>query len=121
MGYSECVSIALDRHTDPDVGWPFERAGDCSQALRALCQKLVRVARRIRHHVEHALDEVEWHVFMEQIAHRVHEDQTPGPPPLRDAQRIVVDREAEPGPACPRIAVYLVLRLAHVLETAGQR
>jgi hypothetical protein len=58
---------------------------------------------------------------MEQVAHRVHEDDAGLPPSKGNHQGIGVRRDPKARPAGPRIAVGLVLRVAHGLEPLRQR
>ena len=74
----------------------------------------------VGHHLEHALDEVKRYVRVEQVAHRVHEDQAWCSPPVGELQQIFVQREAETGAAVLGVAVVLVPGVAHGLEALGK-
>src|SRR5215217_3281991 len=62
-----------------------------------------------------------WDLGVEQVTHRVHEDQPRPPPSGRSLQLRGVDRDPEAWPAGPRIAVMLVLGLSHPLQASSQR
>src|SRR4051812_26553012 len=62
--------------------WPFSE--DLKSVLRTRC-----------HDLEHLLDECERNILLEQIAHRVNEDQAWRSPSKRNGQRIVMESQLE--------------------------
>lgn len=73
--HPEGVAVVLDAHTHPDVGRPVQVLRERGEPLGALGEYLVGVPGRVGHDLEHPPDEVQRHLRVEQIAHRVHEDQ----------------------------------------------
>ena len=118
---TEGVAVVLDADAHPDVVWPVQFVGEGAQPAGALREDLVGVLWRVGHHLEHPADEVERHVGVEEIAHRVDEDQPRRAPRVGDAQGVLVDGQGEARAACARVAVVAVLGLAHGLESLGER
>ena len=57
--------------------------GNSAQTLRSLGEHLVGVLGRLPDHVEDLCDELDGHILVEEIAHRVHEDEPRGVPASR--------------------------------------
>ena len=65
----------LDAGAKPHIRRPVELIGMLGRNFGSLRQDLECVMRAGRHHLEDLLDERERHVHLEQVAHRVDEDQ----------------------------------------------
>lgn len=65
---------------------------------------------RPRHDIEHALDVLDRHVLVKEVAHRVHEDRLRLPPPKGQLQHVRLEGEREPVP---------IIRLPHRLQPLG--
>ena len=118
---AEGVAGVLHADAHPDVGWPVQIARDVAQPAGAFGEDLVGVLWRVGHHLEHPADEVERHVGMEEIAHRVDEHQPRRAPSVGDGQGDLVEGQRESGTAGAGIAIVAVLGLAHRLEPIGER
>ncbi|MDQ5894849.1 MAG: Response regulator [Actinomycetota bacterium] len=64
----------LDRDAHPNVRMPFEFGCQLSESILSLGKDLEHVMVRLPHHRENLLDVVERNPLMEEIAHRVDED-----------------------------------------------
>ena len=117
----EGVPVVLDAHAHPDVGRPVQVGRERGEPLGALGEYLIGVPRCIGHDREHLLYEVRRHLRVEEIAHRVDEDQPRRSPAVGRGQCVLVQGQGEAGPAGPRVAVVLVLGQPHRLEAAGER
>ena len=90
----------LDADTHPDIRRPCNLPGQLSQAGAALGENLKRMLRAILHRSKHPPDELQRHMFVKEVAHRVDEDQSRLAPALRqlDGVRMQCDLEALPIP-----------------------
>lgn len=119
--HPEGVAVVFYAHAHPDVGRPVQVLREGGEPLGALGEYLVGVPGRVGHDLEHPPDEVQRHLWVEQVAHRVHEDQPGRPPPVGRGQRFLVQGQGEAGAAGPRVSVVLVLGQPHRLEALGER
>lgn len=110
----------LDRDAHPEVVGPVELVGDPCHPVRALRQHLVGVLRRLTNDVEDVAYEVQRHLGVEEIAHRVHEHDLRGPPAVGLIQRGRVERHRKPRSRRSRVAIVLVLLGAHRLQSLRQ-
>ena len=88
-------ALILHAHPHPDVRRPGEPIGQLAQAVASLGQDLKGMLRRVEHRIERARDELERHILMEQIAHRVDEDHSGTLPLQRCRQKILMQRQVE--------------------------
>ena len=119
--YPEGVAVVLDAHAHPDVGRPVQAGCQRGEPLRALGEYLVGVPGCVGHDLEHPPDEIQRHLWVEQIAHRVHEHKPRRPPPVGCVQGFLMQGQGEAGAAGPRIPVVPVLGQPHCLEALGER
>ena len=77
----------LHAHAHPQVRRPVELTCCAAQPLRSLGEHLVGVLRRLSDYLEDLLDELEWNVVVEEVAHRVHEDEPRSTPTTRHVER----------------------------------
>ena len=66
------VIFHADSH--PDILWPRKLVGDLFEPLRSLGEDLEGKMRASRHHGENLLNEIQWHLGMEEITHGIDED-----------------------------------------------
>lgn len=118
---TEGVPVVLDAHAHPDVGGPVQIGSERGEPLGTLGEYLIGVPGRVGHDREHPLDEIQGHLRVEEIAHRVDEDQPRRSPAVGRGQCVLVQGQGEAGPAGLRVAVVLVLGQPHRLEAAGER
>jgi hypothetical protein len=78
-----CPPLVLHRYAHPNVLGPRQTGRQLHQSLRSLRQYLERVPACLAHDLENGLDELARDVLVEQIAHRVDEDQPRRRPPER--------------------------------------
>ena len=118
--HAERVATRLNAHAHPKVRRPVQLICNSAQSLRSLGEHLVGVLRRLSDDIEDLRDELDGHVLMEEVAHRVHEDETGSVPTLRHIKGRGMEGEPEARAARPGVAVVLVLDRAHRLEPLGQ-
>ena len=111
----------LHRHSHPEVVRPIELVSNTREPVCSFGQHLVSVLRRRADDIEHVRYEVERHLGVEQVAHRVHEHDLRCSPPQWLLQCTRMDGDTEAGPGRPRVAVVLVLFGAHRFESFCQR
>ena len=80
----------LHARSHPNVVRPIQSWRIRGRDFRPLRQYLERVLWRVVHGRKHALDEPQRNIFVEQVAHRVDEDQSRLTPSMRDRQPILV-------------------------------
>ncbi len=78
----------LDGDTHPQVRRPRQPVSQSPKPERSLGEYLVGVLRGVGDHVEDFPHESQWHLGVEQVAHRVDEDHARGAPPVRLAERL---------------------------------
>jgi phage protein U len=76
----------LDGHTHPDVARPGDSGRQLSKALSSLGQDLEDVLVSLSHGREDGLDEVLGHFVVEEVRHRVREDEPRSFPPQRQVE-----------------------------------
>ena len=95
VGDSMHIVLRLDADTHPDVIRPFYLGAEFQQALGAFGEHLERVPRCAAHDRECLLDELDRHIAVEQVAHRVDEDDLGLFPTQRRFQGVLMQGERE--------------------------
>ncbi len=75
------VLRGLYRDAEPHVGWPIETVGESASSNCAFGQNLVGVLWSLSDHIENVLDKRHGHPCVEEVAHRIDEDDPWGTPP----------------------------------------
>src|SRR5688572_19643785 len=84
------------------------------RAFRALREDLERVLPRLKHHIPDTVDKREWHCFVEQVAHRIHEHESRTPPSQRLLQAMLMHEHILRG-------VRISPRLSRIAEPKADR
>ena len=80
----------LDADAHPHVARPIEVRAQLLQTLGSLGEDLVRVLGRVPHGAGYAADELQRHLVMEEIGHRIDEDSPPClPGPRQQESRLI--------------------------------
>jgi hypothetical protein len=69
-------SVVFDTRTHPNISGPLKFSGVFLSDLWPFGENLKCVLRTFFHHGEYALDEIDWHILVEQVAHGVDKDQS---------------------------------------------
>src|ERR1700683_1236353 len=86
----------------------------------ALREDLIRMLRRLGNHFENILDIANRHLRMEQVTHAINEDCAWSSPAPGEIQGVGMERPAKSGAWRPRVAIVLILGLAHRLQSFGE-
>jgi hypothetical protein len=77
------VILILDAHAHPNIFMPWEFPSKLDESLRSLRQDLKRMPVGSSHHIKNTAYEIQGHVRMEKIAHRIDKDLPRMSPPQR--------------------------------------
>src|SRR4029453_8030616 len=98
----------LNAHTHPDILGPRQIVRHSQETCTPLGENLKHMLRCLAHGVKDALNEGKWHLFMEQITHRIHKHQPRTPPLERFFDEVLMERHRKS---------LLIASIAHCLET----
>lgn len=106
-----CVPLRFDTDAHPDIRRPCQERVEFGDMLCTLRENLEAVPVRALHHIEDALDEFEWHILVEQVAHGIDEDRLRLLPCEWHFQHMLVHRKFE---------AVCIVRLPHELQAICQ-
>ena len=104
------VFLTLDADTHPNIGCPHEDRIKFREAIRPLSQNLESVPIGSTHNIEDSLNEFNWNVLVEEVAHRVDEYSLRLSPAKRQFNHVRLEGQCE---------AFSVVRLTHGLEPLG--
>src|SRR5215813_441534 len=85
----------LNAHSHPDILGPRQIMRDFQETCTPLGKDLKHMLWCLAHRVKDALDEGEWHLFMEQITHGIHKHQPRTPPRERCCDEVLMQRHGK--------------------------
>src|SRR5712691_2415688 len=100
--------VILNAHPHPDILGPRQILSDFQETCAPFGENLKHMLRCLAHRIKDVLDEGEWYLFVEQITHGIHKDETRASPGQGSLQEILMQRHRKSLP---------IAGIAHCLET----